>query len=64
MITVGIITSNREPFGEGIPFQLLSKGNVVATASTDAAGVVSFDVDSSGLGDVTIRLAAELAELR
>jgi len=62
MITVSILTGSHDPVEEGIAFELVSGGRVVASAKTDAAGVVSFDVDSSAFGEVAIRLQPESTE--
>jgi hypothetical protein len=59
MIEVSVLVGDK-PFGEGVAFELVSEsGTVLATAATDAAGVASFDVDSAGLGAVSIRCAPE-----
>ena len=60
MIEVSVLNSSQEPYGEGVPFQLLAQdGSVVSSAATDASGVVTFDVESAGLGAVAIRWAPE-----
>jgi len=60
MITVTLLSGNQKPIGEGIPFQLVSgKGEVVGSAKTDPAGVVTFDADAASIGQVAIRLDAE-----
>lgn len=57
MISVTILTGNSVPVEAGIPFQLLTADDqIAAVASTDNAGVVTFDVDPASLGQVSIRL--------
>jgi hypothetical protein len=59
MIEVSVLTGAQQPVDEGIAFELVSaSGAVVASSATDAAGVVTFDVDSAGVGPVAIRYAA------
>lgn len=58
MITVSIVSGNQHPVEEGIEFELVSDGNAISCAKTDSSGVVSFDVVSSGLKSVAIRLKA------
>jgi hypothetical protein len=58
MIEVSVLDGNLGTAGEGVVFELLSEsGTVIGSAATDAAGVVTFDVDSAGLGPVAIRCA-------
>jgi hypothetical protein len=65
MIEVSVLTGNHEPAGEGLVFELLSEaGEVISSGATDAAGVVTFDVDSAGLSPVTIRWAPETSDGR
>ena len=60
MITVTVLSSNQKPLEEGIPFQLVSgKGEVVSSAKTDSAGIVTFDVDAASVGQAAIRLDSE-----
>jgi hypothetical protein len=60
MIEVSVLTGNHDPVGEGVPFQLLAEdGSVISSGATDAAGVVTFDVETAGLGSVAIRWAPE-----
>jgi hypothetical protein len=60
MITVSVLTGRHAPIGQGIVFQLVNDaGEILASADTDAAGVVTFDLDSEGLGPVAIRLDPE-----
>ena len=62
MITVSILTGEHEPLIlNGLAFELVSKkdGLVLATATADESGVVSFDVDSSGLSEVAVRARTE-----
>jgi hypothetical protein len=59
MLTVSVLSSNDKPAEEGIPFQLVSVGNnpmVVSSAKTDAAGVITFEVDAASVGQVAVRL--------
>jgi hypothetical protein len=57
MITVTVLSTGQKPLGEGLPFQLIANGAVVGSAKTDAAGVVTFDVDPSSVaGPFAIRL--------
>ena len=58
MITVSILTGEHEPLIlNGLAFELVSTkdGVVLGTAAADESGVVSFDVDSSGLSEVAVR---------
>jgi hypothetical protein len=63
MITVTVLSSNYEPVGDGVPFQLVSVGDdppkVISSAKTDAAGVITFPVDAASIGKVAIRLDVE-----
>lgn len=62
MITVSILTGEHEPLIlNGLAFELVSTkdGLVLGTATADESGVVSFDVDSSGLSEVAIRVKPE-----
>jgi hypothetical protein len=63
MIEVSVLSGNHEPAGEGLVFELLSEGGtVIGSGATDAAGVVTFDTDSAGLGPVAIRYAGEVGD--
>jgi hypothetical protein len=60
MITVTVLSGNQKPIEEGIPFQLVSsKGEVLNSAKTDSAGVVTFAVDAASIGQAAIRLDSE-----
>ena len=60
MIEVSVLNGNHEPVGEGVPFQLLAEnGSVISSGATDASGVVTFEIESAGLGAVSIRWAPE-----
>lgn len=62
MIEVTIVTIEG-PIEAGTEFELVSSdGKVLGSSATDAAGVVSFDVESAGLGSVAVRLARPSAE--
>ena len=59
MITVTVLSADQRPV-EGTPFQLVSaEGKVVSSAQTDAAGVVTFDVDPLTVGQVALRVDPE-----
>jgi hypothetical protein len=63
MIEVSVLDGNLGPVAEGIAFELLAQdGTVIGSAATDAAGVVTFDVDSQGLGPVAVRCAADTGD--
>lgn len=61
MLTVSMLTHTHRPLEAGISFDLVSADGttVHARAKTDAAGVVTFDVDRATLGPVAIRLDSE-----
>ena len=57
-----MLSADRQPLPEGIPLQLVSKGAVVASAKTDAAGVAAFDVEPLQVGPVAVRLDASAVD--
>jgi hypothetical protein len=61
MLSVSVCDGKELPIEAGVKFELVSAadGAVLASAATDAGGVVSFDVDASSVGDVGLRLAIE-----
>jgi hypothetical protein len=61
MIEVTVMTIDG-PIEVGVRFELVSPdGKVLSSGITDAAGVVSFGIESAGLGSVGVRLAREQA---
>jgi hypothetical protein len=66
MITVSILSGRQNPLEEGITFDLVSIKDgipeVISSAKTDAAGVVTFDFDAPSVGEFAIRLDAELLD--
>jgi hypothetical protein len=62
MLTVSVLNGSEVPFEAGIKFQLVSStdGTVLASGETDAQGVVAFDVETSSVGPVGIRLEPEV----
>jgi hypothetical protein len=60
MIEVSILTLDG-PIEAGVAFELIStEGKVLGSGTSDEAGVVSFEIDSAGLGSVAVRLSREL----
>ena len=55
-VTVTILFADNTPMDAGVSFQLLSDGKPLSTATTDANGVVTFDVDGGTLKSPAIRL--------
>ena len=63
MITVTIRLDNQQPIEENIPFQLVSPGGkVLSSAKTEAAGIVTFDIDPENFSQAAIRLNVEEME--
>lgn len=60
MITITVLSANRNPFGEGIPFQLVSNNPqvVLGSARTDRNGKLTFNVDATRVRNVALRLDA------
>jgi hypothetical protein len=56
-LSVTIIFADNTTIGAGVSLQLLSDGKPVSTATTDANGVVTFDIDPGTLTHSAIRLA-------
>ena len=61
MLSVSVCNAQALPIEAGVKFQLVSAtdGTLLASAATDAEGVVSFDVDTSSSGEVALRLDLE-----
>jgi len=51
--------ADNTPIDEGISLQLLSDGVVISAATTNADGVVTFDVDPGTLKNPAINLAPQ-----
>ena len=63
MITVTVLSGDHKPLGVGLPYLLVNKNcEVIGSAKADAAGVVMFDVDTTGLDYVGIRLDLDTLE--
>ena len=57
MLSVAVLYSDYKPIEENTPFQLVSPdGTVVGSANADAGGVVTFDVDTTSVGQVAVRV--------
>lgn len=56
-LSVSIIFADNTPIDAGVSLQLLSGGAVISTATTDAEGIVTFDVDPGTLTSPAINLA-------
>lgn len=54
MYTVSLADIEQKPFPAGVPCQLVGEGAaVIASAVTDDAGVLSFEIDETTAGKVT-----------
>jgi len=61
-LVVTVVSVHNTPIEAGVSLQLLSAGAVVAIATTDANGRVTFDVDPDNLLTPAINLAPRSAE--
>ncbi len=60
MIEVSVLDSRHVPLAPGERFELVSPtGELLRSALADDAGVVTFDIDSAGLGAVGLRVARD-----
>ena len=59
MITVTVLGADEKPVASAPSHLVSADGKVVSSAQTDAAGVVTFDVDPLTVGQVALRVDAE-----
>jgi hypothetical protein len=63
MIKIMLFQNDQTPFGADFPLELLGDGKVLSKGTTDAKGVVSFDVDVLSIKSLAVRIDKEALQM-